>query len=407
MQQSNTKQIPFAEFVTLIALLISLAALSIDSMIPALGEIGRDLKVADPNDNQLVIIAFLAGMGIGQFLYGPLSDSFGRKLAVLLGLSIFVLGTVLSITAESYPQMLLGRVLQGFGLAGPRVVSVALVRDLYSGRAMARVMSFIMSVFILVPMMAPALGQLVLSFADWRMIFTGLLSIAVVLGVWFFVRLSETLAMDKRRSFAPAALWLGFKEVMSNRVAMGFTLLTSLVFGGFLGYLSLSQPILQTQYGLGTRFPLYFAILAGAIGLASLVNTRLVGRYGMWRLTIFAILSIALTSLIYGGVALTYSGHPPLASLVIYLLLVFFATGLLFGNLNTMAMEPLGHLAGLGAGLISAISTMLSIIPGMIIGKLYNQTVYPVVGGFLVLMTFGLLVCYWLHRYADVGEGER
>lgn len=406
MQHSNTKQVPFAEFVTLIALLISLAALTIDSMIPALGEIGRDLKVADPNDNQLVIITFIAGMGIGQFLYGPLSDSIGRKSAVLLGLFIFAVGTLLSITAEAYPQMLLGRVLQGFGLAGPRVVTVALVRDLYSGRAMARVMSFIMTVFILVPMMAPALGQLVLNYADWRMIFTGLLVIAIVLSVWFFIRLPETLVVEKRRSFAPKALWLGCKEVISNRVAMGFTLLAGLVFGGFLGYLSLSQPILQNQYALGTQFPVYFAVLAGAIGLASFANTRLVGRYGMWRLIRVSIISIVLISLIYSVVALAYNGHPPLVSLMIYLLLVFFATGLLFGNLNSMAMEPLGHLAGLGAGLISSFSTLISIVPGLIIGKLYNQTIYPLVGGFLMLMLIGLLVCYWLHRYADIGSSD-
>ncbi|MBU2966043.1 multidrug effflux MFS transporter [Amphritea sp. 2_MG-2023] len=406
MQHSNAKQIPFAEFVTLIALLISLAALSIDSMIPALADIGRDLKVADSNDNQFVLISFLAGMGVGQFIYGPLSDSIGRKSSILLGLFIFALGALLSITADTYPQMLLGRVLQGFGLAGPRVVSVALVRDLYSGRAMARVMSFIMTVFIFVPMMAPALGQLVLTFSDWRMIFTGLLTIAIVLSIWFFVRSPETLAVENHRSFAPRQLWLGCKEVISNRVAMGFTLLTGLVFGGFLGYLSLSQPILQIQYGLGDRFPLYFAILAGAIGFASFTNTRLVGRFGMWRLTIFAILNISLSSLIYGLIALAYSGHPPLVSLLIYLLLVFFSTGLLFGNLNSLAMEPLGHLAGLGAGLVSALSTMISIVPGMIIGKLYDQTIYSLVGGFFVLMSLGLLVCYWLHRYGYSDTSE-
>ncbi|MBN0989277.1 multidrug effflux MFS transporter [Amphritea pacifica] len=404
MYHQKDKAIPFAEFVTLIALLISLAALSIDAMLPALGIIGNDLNVADPNDNQLVIVTFFVGMAVGQFLYGPLSDSFGRKSVILFGLVIFVAGTLLSVTADSFQQMLLGRVLQGFGLAGPRVVSVALVRDLYAGRAMARVMSFVMTVFILVPMMAPALGQLVLYYADWRMIFIGLLSAAIVLSVWLMIRMPETLAEVNRRSFAPGILWRGFKEVVSHRVAMGFTLVTGLVFGAFIGYLNLSQPVLQDQYALGTQFPLYFGCLAGAIGLASLMNARLVGRYGMWRLVILSLISITLLSLIYLPVVIFYTGHPPLQTLVSYLFLVFFAVGLLFGNLNSMAMEPLGHLAGIGAGLVSALSTLLSIVFSLIIGQLYNQTIYPLVGGFLVLISIALLICYCLHRYADVGR---
>lgn len=404
MYDQKDRVIPFTEFVTLIALLISLAALSIDAMLPALGIIGSELNVADPNDNQLVIVTFFIGMAVGQFIYGPLSDSFGRKSVILLGLVIFAAGTLLSVTADSYQQMLLGRVLQGFGLAGPRVVSVALVRDLYSGRAMARVMSFVMTVFILVPMMAPALGQLVLNYSGWRMIFIGLLFVAILLSIWLIIRLPETLTDENRRSFAPGVLWLGFKEVVSNRVAMGFTLVTGLVFGAFIGYLSLSQPVLQDQYALGTQFPLYFGCLAGAIGLASLMNARLVGRYGMWRLIIISLVSIILFTLIYSPWVLAYSGHPPLLSLVTYLFLVFFAVGLLFGNLNSMAMEPLGHLAGIGAGLISALSTLLSIIFSLMIGQLYNQTIYPLVGGFLVLISIALLICYCLHRYAGVGR---
>ena len=404
MYDQKDKVIPFAEFVALIAMMISLAALSIDAMLPALGIIGSELNVVDPNDNQLVIVTFFVGMAVGQFLYGPLSDSFGRKSVILLGLFIFAAGTLLSVMADTYQQMLWGRVLQGFGLAGPRVVSVALVRDLYSGRAMARVMSFVMTVFILVPMMAPALGQLVLNYSGWRMIFMGLLFVGILLSIWLIIRLPETLTDANRRSFAPDVLWLGFKEVVCNRIAMGFTLVTGLVFGAFLGYLNLSQPVLQEQYTLGAQFPLYFGCLAGAIGLASLTNARLVGRYGMWRLIIISLISIVLVTLIYSPLVLAYAGHPPLLSLVIYLFLVFFAVGLLFGNLNSMAMEPLGHLAGIGAGLVSALSTLLSIVFSLMIGQLYNQTIYPLVGGFLVLMSIALLICYCLHRYAGVGH---
>lgn len=401
LKPSQGKAISFTEFVTLVAMMTSLTAMSIDMMLPALGLMGRDLQVINPNDNQLIIGVFFIGMGVGQLIYGPLSDSVGRKPAILFGLFIFAIGALLSIIADSYDQMLLGRLLQGLGLAGPRVVSVALVRDLYSGKAMARVMSFVMTIFILVPMLAPALGQLVLSVSTWRMIFISLLIAGLILSCWVAFRLEETLSENNKRSMNLIILWQGFKEVLTHRVAMGFTLVTGLVQGAFMAYLNLSQPILQNQYSLAEQFPIYYGALAGAIGTASFLNARLVGWLGMWRLVLIALVSIFGLSVIYLPVVAIYVGHPSLWSFIGYLFVVFFAVGVLFGNLSSLAMEPLGHLAGIGAGLVSSIAMLIGVVSSLLIGHLYNQTVYPLVVGFLVLNGLGLLVCFWLRNKLD------
>ncbi|WP_428034975.1 multidrug effflux MFS transporter [Amphritea sp.] len=398
LKASSGKAISFVEFVALVAMMISLTAMSIDMMLPALGLIGRDLQVLNPNDNPLIISVFFIGMATGQLFYGPLSDSIGRKPAILFGLLIFAIGAILSIVAESFEQMLLGRLLQGLGLAGPRVVAVALVRDLYSGKAMARVMSFVMTVFILVPMLAPVMGQMVLSFSGWQMIFTTLLTAGLILSGWVVLRLEETLIEENKRSLRLGKLWQGFKEVISHPIAMGFTVVTGLVQGAFLVYLNLSQPMLQNLYGLGELFPIYYGALAGSIGLASLLNVRLVGMLGTWKLVVAALLGIFILSLVYLPVVFFYTGQPVLWSFIGYLFLVFFAVGVLFGNLSALAMEPLGHLAGIGAGMVSSLAMLLGVFSSLAIGHFYNHTVYPLVVGFLVLISFGLLVCFWLRN---------
>ena len=388
----------FKEFVTLIALLTSLVALAIDAMLPALAHIGQDFNVSDPNDVQLIIGMIFAGMAIGQLFYGPLSDNLGRKPAIFIGLGLFIVGDLIALMASDFNTLLLGRLIQGIGLASPRVVGMALVRDLYVGAGMARVMSFIMTVFILVPVIAPGLGQLVLLVSDWHMIFVLFLVLALVLSIWFGLRMPETLADENRRPLNPGYILRACKEVLTHPVAMGYTLISGFVFGAFISYLSLAQPILQQQYQLGDLFVFYFGALAASIGISSLVNARLVGRFGMQRLVLFALITITLLSLTYLLVVHWYSGQPPLWSLMLYLFLVFFVVGLLFGNLNALAMEPLGHIAGIGAGLVSSVSTMLGVVLGVIIGQLYNNTLYPLVIGYFVVSGIGWLLCYGLNR---------
>ncbi|WP_432472564.1 multidrug effflux MFS transporter [Amphritea sp. HPY] len=387
------------EFVALLAMMISLVAVSIDAMLPALTQIGSDLNVADRNDSQLIIGIFFAGLGIGQLAYGPLSDNIGRKPAIYIGLALFILGTLISLFAANFEMMLAGRFLQGLGVAGPRVVAIALVRDLYVGRAMARVMSFVMTVFILVPVLAPALGQLILLVTGWRVIFVLFLLMALLVTLWFALRMPETLQPENRRPMTLTFLLAACKEVLCHPVAMGYTLVSGLVFGAFMGYLNSAQPILQDQYALGGQFPLYFGGLAAAIGVSTITNARLVGRFGMRLLSIIALGEITLVSLIFMAVAVYFSGHPPLWSLMLYLLLVFFSVGLLFGNLSALAMEPLGHIAGIGAGLVSSLSTLIALIPGVLIGQLFDGTVMPLVIGYLILMPLALIICIRLYRH--------
>jgi len=385
----------FVEFVIMIALMTSMVALSIDAMLPALPFIASDLGLANPNDSPYVITVFFAGMASGQLVFGPLSDSVGRRPAIIAGLCVFAAGSLLSLFAADYTQMLLGRLLQGFGAAGPRIVSIALVRDSYRGREMARVMSFIMTVFILVPVFAPAVGQGILLIADWRTIFGLFLALAFGIGSWFWARQPETLVPAHRVSFSLARLALDTLGILRLRAALGYALTMGFVFGAFIGYLASSQQIFQVQYGLGKLFPLYFGILAGIIGCASLVNARLVTRLGMRRLSKLALQAMCLLSAGFLLLAWYRGGHPQLSWLMLYLLPLFFCFGILFGNLYAMAMEPLGHIAGLGSAVVGSLATFISAIFGTLVSSAYDGTVLPLVLGFTLLGLGGLAILQW------------
>ena len=387
-----------AEFVALMALMSSLIALSIDAMLPALPEIGRDLGVQDKNDVQFIVIALFLGLAFGQVLYGPLSDSVGRKPAIYVGFALFVTGTLLSVFATSFSMMLVGRVLQGFGAAGPRIISIALVRDLYEGRAMARIMSLTMSVFILVPAIAPALGQAILLIAHWRMIFGLLLGLALVAATWFAVRQPETLPRDRRLKFSLGRIARAIQEICTNRISFGYSIAGGLIFGAFIGYLSSVQPILQVQYGLGELFPGFFAILALAVGAASFTNARLVMKYGMQRMVHWALYGVCGLSWMFLVVAFVFAGHPPLWAFMTNFTVTFFGMGILFGNFNSLAMEPLGHIAGIGAAVVGSLMTLISLSLGTLVSQSYDGTVVPLVLGFAVYSTVSLLVTKWIGR---------
>jgi DHA1 family bicyclomycin/chloramphenicol resistance-like MFS transporter len=393
--QSINPSLSRGEFIPLVALMVSLIALSIDAMLPALPRIGSDLNVESANDQQLVVSALFLGFGVGQIFFGPLSDSIGRKRAIYLGYVAFVIGCILSIFSTNFEMMLVGRVLQGVGGASPRIVSIALVRDQYEGREMARIMSFIMGVFILVPALAPAVGQGIALLLDWRGIFVVFLLLASVSWIWFALRQPETLPKSRRVGFSIAIVWAGVRETCGNRIALGYTLVTGLIFAAFVAYLSSAQQMFSAIYGVTDLFPLYFSVLALTIGLSTFVNALLVVNWGMRLLSSYALGTLTIVSLAYFLFAAFTGGAPDFWINMAYFAIVFFAIGMLFGNLNALAMEPLGHIAGVGAAVVGSISTLISVALGAIVGLMFDGTVLPLVGGFALYGALAVIIMYW------------
>jgi DHA1 family bicyclomycin/chloramphenicol resistance-like MFS transporter len=380
------------EFVALMAFTMSLVALSIDAMLPAFPDMSRDLGVTGANDIQLVVSTLFIGLATGQLFYGPLSDSIGRKPAIYTGFVLFILGSMLSMMASDFTLMLAGRLLQGIGAAGPRTVSVALIRDRFHGSEMAKVMSFIMTVFILVPIFAPALGQGILLLAGWRAIYGVFVLLALLLLAWLSLRQPETLPANKRKPFTLGNVYSAFGEVARSRVAVTYSLVVGCVSGAFLSYLNTSQQIFQVQYGLGKLFPVYFGLLAVAVGIASLLNSAMVMRFGMHRLANGALRVMMVLTWLFLLVVWIYDGNPPLWLFMVLCLALFFCIGVLFGNLNSIAMEPLGHVAGTAAAAIGSATTLLAVALGFLIGQAYDGTLVPMAVGFVSLISLSVLL---------------
>ena len=392
------KALPPGEFALLMAMLMATAALAIDAMLPALGEIGGELGVERENARQLVISALFLGFGLGQLLYGPLADRLGRKPGMYIGLGLFVFGCLLSMAAWSYPAMLAGRFLQGVGAAGPRIVTLALIRDRYQGREMARVMSFVFAVFVIVPTIAPGLGQVVLMVAGWRAIFGGLLAFSMAGLVWFVLRQPETLSAERRIPLSVGAIAANVFEVGSSRRTVAYTLAAGAVFGGFIGYLNSAQQIFQDQYQVGTLFPVYFAALSLAFAAASVVNGRLVLQHGMRKLSLRSLQALFVLSAACFAVILRAPGQTPLWLFLLWAAGTFFCLGAVFSNVNALAMEPFGHIAGIAAALIGSFTSLVSMLLGGLIGQLYDGTLLPLVGGFALLALASLGAMRWADR---------
>lgn len=390
--------IGMVEFVILMAIMMSMLALSIDAMLPAFNDIARDLALEDPRDVQYVLSSMFAGLAVGQLFYGPISDSFGRKPTIYLAAVIFCAGCLLSIFTQNFEVMLIGRVLQGFGAAGNRIVIMAIVRDRFEGRMMAKVASFIMSIFILVPVIAPFIGQVILWVAEWHMIFVMFLLVSLVATSWFALRLNETLPAERRRAFSVSTILDGFRLAATNKITFGYTMCAGAVFGSFQGYLVSSQPIFQGAYQVGDMFAVYFGIPALAIGIAGLINGKIVMKYGMRRLVRIALVATILFALVFGGYSYAIGGVPPLVMFELYLIVTFFCMGMLFGNLNALAMEPMGSMAGIAAAFVGCVSTLVAIPPAALVGQAYSGTVLPLTAGFAVLGVIALAISLWADR---------
>lgn len=372
------------EFTLLMALLMSVVAISIDAMLPALGLLVQEFSLTNPNHAQLVIGCIFAGMAIGQLVAGPLSDAKGRKPVLYAGILLYLVGSLVCYLAGAFEYLLLGRFIQGLGVAAPYVTAVSVVRDKYSGRAMAEVMSLVMMIFILVPAIAPSLGQGIMYIADWRAIFLLYVGYAITIGLWIMLRLPESLPIEKRRPLTAAAFGHGFRKVLGNPTTVLYMICMGLCFGSLIGYLNASQQIFQVQFGVGDDFALYFGGLALVLGVASLTNSRIVARLGMRLICMRAMATMVIASLLFLGLHFVVP-EVTLWMFVGYATVLFFAFGLMFGNLNAVAMEPMGDVAGMASAIMGATSSLISLTLGTIIGQLYDNTLIPIVAGFAAL----------------------
>ncbi len=385
MQNEQVK--PNFEFIALMASLMSIVALAIDALLPAIAEIGVSINSLDPTDNQLLIVMIFLGLGFGQLFFGPLSDSYGRKPVVYIGFALFAAASILCVLAPSLEWMVVGRILQGIGLSAPRTVSISIIRDTYTGDYMAKIMSFVTAFFILVPVVAPAFGKIILETMGWEAIFYMQLFFALVVGIWFWKRQTETLKKEYKVPFSISIFIKGTKEIFKHKETVACTMVSGFITGSFLVYLSSAQHVFEGQYDLKDSFPYIFAGLAISIGFSTFLNGTLVLRFGMRKLALYALMLFTLVASTY--VVLFFGkANPSLPILLFFLASLFFCLGFVWGNMRSIAMQPIGHIAGIGAAITGFISTILSIPISLFVGSFVLDTVWPL---FVGLATCGFL----------------
>lgn len=374
-------RISFREFIVLTALLTSLTAMSIDIMLPSLPAIGATFGVASRNDQQLVVTFYFLGLAAGQLFYGPLSDRYGRKPLLVAGLSIYLVAAFAAVTVGDFQHLLWARLLQGFGGAASRVLAVAIVRDLFAGRNMARVMSIVMMVFIVVPVFAPSAGQGIAGLGGWRAVFYFLIAVALLDIAWSMARLPET------RSAATRANRLSYGRAMlatlRSRATVGYSIASGFLFGCLATYVASAQQVFVDVYQLGDKFPIAFGVIASLMAAASFTNSRLVMRYGMRRVSHTALMGfIALTAVL---ALVCLLGTPPLVLFGLLMAGAFFAFGLMMSNFNAIAMQPMGHAAGMASSLTGFYTTAAGATFGWLVARQFDGTVRPLSQGFLAL----------------------
>jgi len=391
MQNENVK--PNFEFVALMAALMSIVALAIDALLPAIAKIGISINSLDATDNQLLITMIFLGLGVGQLFFGPLSDCYGRKPVVYVGFVVFTTASIICVLAPSLELMIMGRILQGIGLSAPRTISISIIRDTYSGDYMAKVMSFVTAFFILIPVVAPAIGKAIMDVFGWEAIFYLQLLFALVIGIWFWRRQPETLHPEYKIPFSSHVFIDGLKELVKYKDTLAFTVVSGLITGSFLVYLSASQHVFEGQYGLEDEFPYIFAGLAISIGLATFLNGTLVLRFGMRKLAFSALAFFSGFAILY-LILFWNSSNPSLIVLIGFLSVQFFCLGFVWGNIRSIAMEPIGHIAGIGAAITGFISTVLSIPIAAYVGSFVQETVLPMFIGLAIcgLLSLGIFI---------------
>ncbi|WP_103095081.1 multidrug effflux MFS transporter [Novosphingobium guangzhouense] len=380
------------EFVTFIAALMAVNALGVDLMLPALADIGRDLTISDANHRQWIVTVYMVGFGAGQLIYGPLADRIGRRPILIGTLLGFVAASVFAASAPTFSALLGARLLQGLMSASTRVLAVAIVRDGASGRRMARTMSVAQMIFFVVPILAPTLGQALLAFGPWRLIFYGLGAFAAFVLTWALVRLPETLPVARRVPFSVGALRQSYWLTLTNRFSIGYALAASLTFGAIIAFVSSSQQIFVDQFGAEGKFTWLFAICAGAMGVAAFANSRLVGTLGTRIISQSALIALIAFSILH--VLVIYAGVETLVSFTILQALSMTAIGLCGSNFGSMAMEPVGHIAGTASSVQGFVTSIGAVLVGSAIGQAYAGTTLPLAVGYLCIGVTVLATVY-------------
>lgn len=380
----------FRAFVALIALLMAVNALAIDSMLPALPAIGAALGVVAENDRQWIITAYLLGFGVAQLAYGPLSDRYGRRPVLLFGLGVFVVFSVVAAFATSFEQLLFARVMQGIGSAVSRVLTVSIVRDCYSGRRMARVMSLTFIVFLTVPVLAPSVGQGILALAPWPWIFGVLAIFGGVMALWAAWQLPETLHPEDRRPLSLSAIAVAVKFTLTRRMAVGYMIASACAIGGLFGFITSAQQVFVDVFHEEDLFPAIFALIAIFMGLSSWLNASIVERLGTRRVSHTALIGYIFFAGTHALVA--WTGHETLTSFIVLQASMMFCFGLVGSNFGAMAMEPLGHVAGTASSVQGFFTTISGALIGFFIGQHFDGTVVPLTLGFALCGISALIV---------------
>jgi len=379
----------FPEFVALIAAIMSTQALAVDAMLPALPRIVYELQVPNPNCGQWVVTAYVAGVGLGQLFWGLASDRFGRRPLLLIGLALYVTAAALCGMAESFGALLLWRFVHGLAAAS-MVLARSVVRDLYAGRPMARVLSLTYVVFLMVPIIAPTLGALILKVAPWRAVFQVFAAFAGFVGLWAYMRLPETLHPEYRLALTPGKILAAYRAVLGNRIPLCYSLAVMLLFGALIAYVSMMPQIFAIVFHHASWMPTMFALCAGSMGIASLLNSRIVEHYGMRRISHSALLCYLGITAVHLAVA--WMGFESVASFVVLQALGMGSFALVAPNFGALAMEPLGAVAGVGASVQGFVTTCGGALVGSVIGRQFADSTVALTAGALVCGLLCLLV---------------
>lgn len=393
------------EFVALMAMLVAMVAFSIDAMLPSLPRIGAELTPQAMNRAQLVVTSFIFGLGLGTFVAGPLSDTFGRKSVALSGAAIYILGAALAFAAPTLELMIAARILQGLGAAAARIVAMAIIRDLYAGREMARLMSFVMMVFTLVPAIAPLAGSAIIAVTGWRGIFGAFILFSLTVNLWLSVRVEEPLPPALRRPFSAPALGAAVREVLSYSTVRLSIAVQVLCFTTIFASLSSIQQIVGDTFGRPDQFPYWFCMIALIAGTGSLINASLVLRLGMRRLVRIALGGqIAITATVLLLFLSDLPGGWRFPVYIAWQTTIFFQAGLTIGNLTSLAMEPLGHIAGTAASVTAGLATVGSVLLTVPIGLAFDGSPLPLFFGILACVICGALLMSRLGKAEHVAS---